>query len=520
MKNFYHIIIYSILLFSLPLKAGEGLVYYNNRQDSITNNKKYRNHGNWSDELAEKLGALKITPLNKKIQTFKNLIGIAPQNYIDYSYIEATFGYFIKNVPYDTITLIKNDFFEDRIRDQEFFKTYPKAEAEFAEILNGGMRNGTLEKMSRRDMWDRELRIYKNYMPANLFPDVKKAIYELHDSLKMSWNDTVYVLKGRETALARLIKSHILNQDSILRNKLQIEFFQQYSNDITNNLTWEGQLKYAIDFGKQQEGETCPIKLKGFKKKGYIKNDKEKRKLIEKMFSASSCIALKNGMGRTDYGIYNIEHILATLPERERCTEQFSYLKKRLAEKIQPGMRLLQLEWEYDKQTFYTTAIVSNTANKIIYDNVGTIAAFEIKEYNEWDFAPRLHMATPEELDTTDIEFRVVQPRPFARSFIEYNMLGGVKYSYAVYCGAHFDEGGILSDFQTQQRSYSDDFHDCKTDIRTIEGEKGISPIYKFFYIMGYGRMPVSITWSGEGAQTSTDVHCDKGECTLKPQWW
>ena len=40
-------------------------------------------------------------------------------------------------------------------------------------------------------------------------------------------------------------------------------------------------------------------------------------------------------------------------------------------------MKLLQLEWEYDKQIFHTTAIVSSTTNKIIYDNVGTIAASE-----------------------------------------------------------------------------------------------------------------------------------------------
>ena len=415
---------------------------------------------------------------------------------------------------YDTIA-IQSDYVN--LKWIENNKT--KAEAKIG-WLQDLLENGSALKLERKKFWKEYLAICKKYLSKESYCETTNAIYEFHDSLGISFEDSMCVFAHTYNNLEKIIKENICFSDSVTLENARTEFFQLYSNDITNNLTWEGQLKYAIDFGKQQEGETCPIKLKGFKKKGYIKNDKEKRKLIEKMFSASSCIALKNGMGKTDYGIYNIEHILATLPERERCTEQFSYLKKRLAEKIQPGMRLLQLEWEYDKQTFYTTAIVSNTANKIIYDNVGTIAASEIKEYNEWDFAPRLHMATPEELDTTDIEFRVVQPRPFARSFVEYNMLGQVKYSYAVYCGAHFDEGGILSDFQTQQRSYSDDFHDCKTDIRTIEGEKGISPIYKFFYIMGYGRMPVSITWTGEGAQTSTDVHCDKGECTLKPQWW
>ena len=184
-------------------------------------------------------------------------------------------------------------------------------------------------------------------------------------------------------------------------------------------------------------------------------------------------------------------------------------------------MKLLQLEWEYDKQIFHTIAIVSSTTNKIIYDNVGTIAASEIKEFNEWDIAQQLHMATTMDYENTPAEIRVVQPKPFAKSFVEYNMLGQVKYSYAVYCGAHFDEDGILTDYQIFQRSYSDDFHDCKTDVRTIEGEKGTSPRYKFSYIIGYGIMPVSIVWSEEnGAQVSVAEHYDKGERTLKPQWW
>ncbi len=146
------------------------------------------------------------------------------------------------------------------------------------------------------------------------------------------------------------------------RANAKTEFFEQYSNDTRNNLTWEEQLEYTMDFSKQQKGVKSPIKLKGYKERGY---------------------------------------------------------------------------------------------------------------------------------------------------------------SYAVYCGAHFNEDGILTDYQIFQRSYSDDFHDCKTDVRTIEGDKGTSPRYKFFYIMGYGRMPISIVWSEEkGAQVSVAEYYDKGERTLKPQWW
>ncbi len=503
------------------LKAEPESVYYNNLHDSITNTKKYRNLSNYSDELAEKIGLLKITHLNHIIQDHKALIGIAPQNLLNYSYIEDTFGDFIKCNPYDTIVLIKEDFYNNRYREQERFRESPDIEAKFEKKLKASLTAGTIEKMSRRDMWERELRIYKKYMPAKLFPDVKKAVCELHDSLGLSWNDTVYVLKGRVSALVKFIKKEVLKQDSIMRNKLQTEFFEQYSNDTKNNLKWEEQLEYAINIGKQQDGEKHHIKLTGYKERSYIKNDKEKKKLIENMFSKNSCIALKNGTGKTQYGIYNIEHLLTTLPEEEKNTDQFAYIKKRLEEIIEPGMKLLQLEWEYDKQIFHTTAIVSSTTNKIIYDNVGTIAASEIKEFNEWDIAQQLHMATTMEYENTPAEIRVIQPKPFAKSFVEYNMLGQVKYSYAVYCGAHFDEDGILTDYQIFQRSYSDDFHDCKTDVRTIEGEKGTSLRYKFSYIIGYGIMPISFVWGEKkGAQVSIAEHYDKGERTLKPQWW
>ena len=55
-----------------------------------------------------------------------------------------------------------------------------------------------------------------------------------------------------------------------MRNKLQTEFFEQYSNDTKNNLKWEEQLEYAINIGKQQDGEKHHIKLTGYKERSYI----------------------------------------------------------------------------------------------------------------------------------------------------------------------------------------------------------------------------------------------------------
>lgn len=387
--------------------------------------------------------------------------------------------------------------------------------------LQDMLENGSALKLERKKFWKEYLAICKKHLTKESYYETANAIYEFHDSVGISFEDSICVFADTYHNLEKIIRDNIYFSDSIILENAKTKFFKQYSNDTRNDLTWEEQLEYAINIGKQPEGVKCPIKLKGYKERGYIKNDKGKKKLIEKMFSKKSCIALKNGTGKTHYGIYNIEHILATLPEGERSTDRFAYIKKRLEEIIEPGMKLLQLEWEYDKQIFHTTAIVSSTTNKIIYDNVGTIAVSDIKEFNEWDIAPRLHMGTTMEYENTPAEIRVVQPKPFAKSFVEYNMLGLIKYSYAVYCGAHFNEDGILNDYQIFQRSYSDDFHDCKTDVRTIEGDKGTSPRYKFFYIMGCGRMPVSIEWNEEGgARISVAEYYDKGERTLKPQWW
>lgn len=509
-----YIILYFTILAALSLNAAEKNDTIHN---SIVHKKKYRSVVVNKNELLKENKKLHITTvLENYIWHFKK-----KKEYSSKSSFDAFFALNIGNflLPpaislYDTIAISQ----EQREKWNDECKAMKDKKITW---LDEGIKNGEIIRLERKEFWKECLSIGKRYLRKEHFDEYADAIYEFHDSLNLAWKDSIHIFAQTYYNLEQIIKDNIYRSDStLLRNSAQ-EFFEKYGNSIAKSLTWQEQIEYAINYSDTTQGDVCPIKLRGYKRAGKIGSEKEKKRIIENMFSESSCIALKNGNGKLRYGIYNIGTVLGTLNEEKRKASNFGYLKERLAEVVKPGMKLLRLEWEYNKQTFYTTAIVSNTTNRIIYDNVGTTAASKISEYNEKSIAANRYIDIDNYINEQLPETELVQPTPFARSFKEYNMFGTIKYSYAVYCEAIFNEDFVLTDYNTQQRAYSDEFHDCKAEIRNIEGEKGISNECKFFYIMGCGRQPISIEWdkSGRTIISITD-HCEKGEHTMKPRWW
>lgn len=77
----------------------------------------------------------------------------------------------------------------------------------------------TRKKMNRKDFWDEILDAHKKYGIKDLYPDLERSIYELHDSLGLSWEDTIYVRISFLENMEHNIKEMIFKGDSIKKIK-------------------------------------------------------------------------------------------------------------------------------------------------------------------------------------------------------------------------------------------------------------------------------------------------------------
>ena len=419
------------------------------------------------------------------------------------------------NNPYDTI-VIKNNYYKKLTQrwSEKKYNNPEKAERSYRQQLEES--TPTITKMRRGDYWEIIFAHYDAYLPQNISEDHKRAIYELNDSLALSLDDTIYVWKEYITNTAKHIKSRIQSGDSILRLQVKADFLYLRSNG--TNRPWQEQLQLAQKTG---EKSNAPIKLKGYKETGTVKSEKHKKKVIKELFSPHGCIALKNGPQATQYGIYNIGVIGGLLPERENIEAHLEKLKEKLGEIIEPGMKMVELEWEYKNHTYYTTAFVSQKSNSIVYDNVGCIATGEIIEGDITKELENLGLPYKNTSDKKEEGMQMVQPAPFGKSRMKKDLFGSIKYSCYVFSEAKFNEEGVLEEHETKHDSYAAPLFDCKAEIRKIESVEGESKQCSFFWIMGYGTSPVKLIWGSDGRPISSCADdCKHGEGKHKPSWW
>lgn len=130
--------------------------------------------------------------------------------------------------------------------------------------------------------------------------------------------------------------------------------------------TWQERLEYAMS---KKSASMDSIRCIGYTYKGRIETEVEKHKTIERLFSDSSNIV--QYVGTQNYEIVSIKTMMQELNALGITEGIFAKIKSQLKDSVRIGMDLIEIEWLYKGNTFYSTAIVSNEYGGFIYDNIG-----------------------------------------------------------------------------------------------------------------------------------------------------
>ena len=117
--------------------------------------------------------------------------------------------------PYDTIVR-KTDRRTKRIKDfvanSTRLKKNPK---EYAAVYEKSLNNKEhIRKVDRKVYWDKILSIHQKYATKDLFNEIKKFVNEIHDSLGLSWTDSIYVWNMNEEEIIENTKTRIDNVEN------------------------------------------------------------------------------------------------------------------------------------------------------------------------------------------------------------------------------------------------------------------------------------------------------------------
>ena len=132
--------------------------------------------------------------------------------------------------------------------------------------------------------------------------------------------------------------------------------------------TWQEQLDESI---KTKTKSDKDIYLNGYTYKGKINSRKEISKILSDMFSESSAIVHYTDSSLLNYEIVSIGSLMQS-SSMIKNNDVYGNLKSKLQTIVKEGMELVELEWVYKGEIYYSTAIASNEYGGIIYDNIGT----------------------------------------------------------------------------------------------------------------------------------------------------
>lgn len=135
--------------------------------------------------------------------------------------------------------------------------------------------------------------------------------------------------------------------------------------------TWQERLEYAMSKNSaSRDSVRCnSICCIGYTHKGRIETEVEKHKTIERLFSDSSSIV--QYIGTQNYEIVSVKTMMQESKASGITEDIFTKIKSQLKDSVRIGMELIEIEWLYKGNTFYSTAIVSNEYGGFIYDNIG-----------------------------------------------------------------------------------------------------------------------------------------------------
>ena len=261
--------------------------------------------------------------------------------------------------------------------------------------------------------------------------------------------------------------------------------------------TWQQQLEYA----KNKKRTTTrtganELSLVEYTYRGTINSEAEIPELIKEFFSEESAFAL-NGIVPENLVILPIKTIMQdaellfgyTGDKQSLHDFLFANLIHQLEAMITVGMELIDLEWSYKGDTFYSTAVASNDLGGIVFESIGCLILESVEKTRVEKTTPMVYTRAKS----------VGVNRFFEETGKARNNAGIAVAEWTITCTSTFNEYGILT--YRQLFHYSKPLFlgwSCGANIATVSGTIDVSKFHEFAWAYAYGSFTsISLTFNG-----------------------
>ncbi len=135
--------------------------------------------------------------------------------------------------------------------------------------------------------------------------------------------------------------------------------------------TWKEHIEYAMERSRERMAEasdtTAVIQCVGYRYKGKVNNEAERRKVIDAFFADNAPAAGETSLSH--YQIVPMKTFLAQL-ELKGGERPLETLKNRIAHAVRIGTELIEIDWRYRGRIYHSMGIIYG--NDII-DSVGSL---------------------------------------------------------------------------------------------------------------------------------------------------
>ena len=149
-------------------------------------------------------GAKVVRRFDATIKYHKAMKGVVPNTYLEHDVtimmIQFPTNYYTyRFTPYDLREIPDPEY--DVKRYERIRNDYAKdlAGVDFAEYDRKHMeeisQNPNVMQMTRRDFWDKFSAVHKEFVDADAFSQIERAVMEIHDALELDWDGMIHVDK-------------------------------------------------------------------------------------------------------------------------------------------------------------------------------------------------------------------------------------------------------------------------------------------------------------------------------------
>lgn len=312
----------------------------------------------------------------------------------------------------------------------------------------------------------------------------------------------------------------IVSVASLLLNSCSNDLFDFEMNDsstqtnyyVFDNLresdfpkTWEQQLEFSKQEHGINRGENA-ILLNSYSILETINTEGKIRTTIDEMFSDSMGIAIQGFDGTK---IFMISDYCSYYKDLDY--DIFGEIKTCLDTLITVGMKIVKLNWKQKNSYYNTIAIVSDSLNRVVYDNIASNTRInEKKDLIRSMMSGGLRGITPTKEDHNDGSR--TQITTVSDKFIDANTNTGWEYNI-VMSSTYNSEGKLISLPQPSATYRMYGTYGCKAECKITSGTVNESYGASFVYAWGYASgHPVSISYnSGSYTINGADVSDTRG---------